>query len=183
MTDEKAIASDGAQTSIGKRTSLSEKAKAKGRYSVTCVGADGKLKWEDTIENVVTTEGKNNALDEFLAGSAYTAAWYMALQNGSPPTIASTYQVPICTEVTDYTEGTRPAPSFSAAAAGSKATSADVVFSINASVTVDGVMLMDGSTKGDVGAGPVLYSAGDFSGGSKAVDNGDTLNVSYTASL
>lgn len=139
-------------------------------------------KWGDLIKNVVTTEGKNDALDEYLAGSAYTAAWYMGLQNGAPPTTSSTYAVPICTEVTDYTEGTRPAPAFSAAAAGSKATSSAVSFSINATVTVDGVMLFNVNTKGDTGAG-VLYSAGDFSGGSKAVANGDTLNVTYTASL
>lgn len=141
-------------------------------------------KWVDVFSNVVTDEGAREALDQLLAGSAFTAAWYMGLQNGSPPTVASTYAVPICTEVTNYTQGTRPAPAWSAASSRSKATSADVVFSINATVTVDGVMLSDFATKGDVAqGGAVLYSAGDFSGGSKSVDNGDTLNVSYTASL
>lgn len=184
MMGEKVSAIDANSVSLGKRSGVSESADAHGRYDVVCTGPDGKVKWKDHIDNVVTTEGKNEALNQFLAGSAFTAAWYMALQNGAAPTVASDYAVPICTEVTDYTEGARPTVAFSAAAAGSKATSSDVSFSINASVTVDGVMLMDFATKGDVAqAGAVLYSAGDFSGGSKTVANGDTLNVSYTASL
>jgi len=184
MQSEKVSAADGLDVSINKRIGLDEIAEAHGRYGVQCVGADGNVKWDDTIENVVTTEGKNKALDEILAGSAYTAAWYMALQNGAAPTVSSTYAVPICTEVTDYDEATRPAPAFSAASAGSKSTSSAVSFSINATATIDGVMLADNSTKGDtVGAGAVLYSAGDFTGGSKAVASGDTLNVTYTASL
>ena len=51
---------------------IGEQAEAHGRYEVECIGADGKLKWRDTIENVVATVGKNLALDTFLAGSAYT---------------------------------------------------------------------------------------------------------------
>ena len=184
MMGEKAKAMDANGVSLGKKSGVSESAKATGRYNVTCTGPDGKIKWTDTIENVVTTEGKNEALDQFLAGSAFTAAWYMGLQNGAAATVSSTYAVPICTEVTDYTEGARPTVAFSAAASGSKGTSSDVAFSINATVTVDGVMLSDVATKGDtVAGGAVLYSAGDFTGGSKNVDNGDTLNVDYTASL
>jgi len=184
MIGEKVSAIDVNGVSLGKKSGVSENVNASGRYDVICTGPDGKVKWKDHIDNVVTTEGKNEALDQFLAGSAFTAAWYMALQNGGAPLVSSTYAVPICTEVEDYTEGSRPTVAFSAASSGSKVTSSDISFSINATVTVDGVMLMDFATKGDVAqGGAVLYSAGDFSGGSKAVANGDTLNVSYTASL
>jgi len=39
--------------------SQGEETKVKGKYFVECFGADGKKKWEDTINNVVCTLGKN----------------------------------------------------------------------------------------------------------------------------
>ncbi len=180
---EKATAAEAMGASLSKVAAMSECADAHGTYHVECTGPDGKVKWTDEILNVVTNEGKNKALDEFLDGTAYTANWYLALQNGAAPTINSTYAVPICTELTAYSNGTRPAPGWALAATGTKATSAAVAFNITGPLTVDGVMLVDNSVKGDTGGGGVLYSAGDFTGGSKSVDNGDTLNVTYEASL
>lgn len=52
---------------------------AKGRYEVWCVGPDGKEKWRDVIENVVTTLGKNDFLDKYLKGAAYTQTVRMGL--------------------------------------------------------------------------------------------------------
>lgn len=50
-----------------------EHAHIKGRYKVQCHEyAGGPLLWEDVIDNVVATVGKNLALDTILAGSAYT---------------------------------------------------------------------------------------------------------------
>jgi hypothetical protein len=83
------------------------------------------------------------------------------------------------TESTAYSNGTRPAPSWGAAAAGSKASTA-TAYNINGTDTIKGAFLITNSTKG--GSTGVLYSAGLFSGGDRAVVNGDTLNVTYTAS-
>lgn len=171
---------------VSKGSLQAEGADAHGFYTVECIGADGKVKWSDQIKNLVTTVGKNFALDTYLAGSAYTAAWYMGLISltsyGVGPAAADTMASHGgWAEDQTYSQATRPAPAFSAAAAGSKATSSAVVFSINGTTTIKGCFLNTVSTKG--GTTGTLYSAGLFTGGDKAVASGDTLNVTYTASL
>lgn len=163
---------------------MMEQVEAHGFYLVECLDADGNVKWTDTIENLVTTVGKNFALDTFLAGSAYTASWFLGLVDGGS---APTYNVADTmashagwTESTAYSNATRPVPSFGAAAAGAKATTA-TAFTINATATIAGCFLTTIGTKG--GTTGTLYSVGSFSGGNRAVVSGDTLNVTYTASL
>lgn len=162
---------------------LAEAAALGGRYRVECVGADGQVRWVDYIDNLVTTAGKNDLLDKYLAGSAYTAAWYLGLISSSGYTAVAAGDTSAShagwTESTAYSNGTRPAPSWGAAAAGSKASTA-TAFNINGTDTIKGAFLITNSTKG--GSTGVLYSAGLFSGGDRAVVNGDTLNVTYTAS-
>jgi hypothetical protein len=81
--------------------------------------------------------------------------------------------------------GNRKTAVFAAASSGAKALSSALSFAITGTGTVKGAFLVFGSgasaTK-DTGTG-VLYSAGLFSGGDRAVINGDTLSVTYTASL
>ncbi len=194
MQTHNGIAAGNAATdsAIASQSSVVEKAGVIGVYSVQCVGPDGQVKWEDTADNIVTNVGKNLALDTFLAGSAYTAAVYMGLANGSASsctvtdTMASktTWLEVGATNAPTYTSP-RKTPSWSSASAGSKATSAAVSFAITSSGTVGGCFLVFGSgavTTIDNTSG-VLYSCGAFTGGSKTVSNGDTLNVTYTASM
>jgi len=167
------------------RPMIAEQMDAHGRYTAQCFGPDGELKWEDTIDNLVFTAGKNDLLDKYLAGSAYTAAWYMGLVDGaSAPTYAagdtSASHVG-WTENTGYSQGARPTCAFSAAAAGAKALSAALSFSINATSTIAGCFLSTLSTKG--GTTGITLSGGSFTGGNKSVANGDTLNVSYSLSV
>jgi hypothetical protein len=78
--------------------------------------------------------------------------------------------------------GNRKTPSFSAAAAGSKTTSSASTFSITSTGTVAGCFInIGGSATIDDTTG-TLFSAGDFSS-SKAVVDGDSIAVSYTATL
>ena len=155
-----------------------------GAYTVECFDADGNLKWSEAIKNLVVTVGKNSMLDEYFAGTTYSAAWYLGLVDGaSSPTYNAADTMSShagWSEFTSYSEATRPAPTWNSASSGSKATNA-TSFSINGSGTVAGAFMTTNSTiSGTTGT---LYSAGNFSGGSRTVASGDTLNVTYTATL
>lgn len=148
-------------------------------------------KWQDHIDNLWTTVGKNDALDKYLAGSAYTATWYMGLISsvsyGAGLVAADTaashagWLEAGGANAPTYSQGTRPPMAFSAASAGSKSTSSASVFSITSTGTLKGLFVINTNTK-DSGTG-TLFSGGVFSGGDRPVINGDTVNGSYTASL
>jgi hypothetical protein len=191
--NEKLNLTDKVGARIAKDTNFNEAANATGVYHVECVGADGQVKWAEDIENIVVNVGKNLALDTFLAGSAYTVTGpYMFLAGGTPASAAATDTMATKTGWTEvglanaptYT-GPRKTVAWSAAATGSKATSAALSFAITGSGTVAGCGIVFGTgavSTIDSTAG-TLYSVGAFTGGSKTVANGDTLNVTYTASL
>lgn len=181
---EKVYAKEAAGAGVYATVGMAEEANATGVYTATCYDKDGNVKWTDTYTNLVTTAGKNDLLDKYLAGSTYTAAWYLGLVDGaSTPTYAAgdtSASHAGWTENQGYSNASRPTPSWSAASGGSKATTA-TAFNINATGTIAGTFLISVSTKG--GTTGVLYSAGSFTGGNKTVANGDTLNVTYTASV
>jgi hypothetical protein len=166
----------------------------KGRYEVECFDADGNLKWKDFIDNVVTTVGRNHMLDNHLAGSSFTQVGpYMGL-------ISSTSWSAVAAADTMSSHsgwleagnanaptysGTRKTVAWSAASGGSKSTSSALSFGITGSGTVKGcfVVLGSGAVNTIDNTSGTLFSAGLFSGGDKTVANGDTINVSYTATL
>ena len=194
MTDERAQAREHNDASVIRGSGLGEHAEAHGRYEVECIGADGKLKWRDTIENTVATVGKNLALDTFLAGSAYTVTGpYMGLISST--SYSATAAGDTMSSHAGWLEaggsnaptysGNRKTAVWSAAASGSKALSAALSFAITSTGTVKGAFLNFGTgavaTKDDTNG--TLWSAGTFSTGDKAVVNGDQLNINYSTSL
>ena len=194
MTEERADARDCNDASVIRGNGLAEQADVHGRYEIECIGADGKVKWRELIDNVVQTVGKNLALDTFLAGSAYTVTGpYMSLISstsytgvaaGDTMTSHAGWLEAGGTNAPTYS-GNRKTAVWSVAASGAKALSGALSFAITSSGTVKGAFLVYGSgalnTK-DNTAG-ILWSAGTFSTGDKAVVNGDTLNVNYSTSL
>jgi hypothetical protein len=143
-------------------------------------------KWEDTVLNLVTTVGGNNMLDNHLSGSAYTAAWYMGLISLTGYTTGPALTDTMAshggwTEDVNYSNAARPTTAWSAAAAKAKSLSAGLVFNMNGSTTIKGCFLNSVSTKS--GTTGVLFSAGLFTGGDQPVVNGNTLTVTYTASV
>lgn len=146
------------------------------RYDFECIGSDGKTKWKETIFNVVTTVGKNDLLDKYFKGAAYTAAWYLGLKGTGSAVAGDTAAAHSgWSEVTPYS-GNRPAITFGTTAAGSNTATANS-FACTGSATVAGAFIQSANT----GTSGILYSAADFIG-SRAVINGDTLNVTVTVS-
>lgn len=142
--------------------------------------------WRDSFVNTVVTSGADDLLTKYFAGSAYTAAWYMGLVDGaSAPTIAAADTMAShagWTENQNYSQANRITLGFGSAAARSISLSAAASYSINAnSQTIAGAFFASNNTKG--GTSGQLYSAGTFTGGNKACNNGDTLNVSASQAV
>jgi hypothetical protein len=186
MTIDKMTATDMVQASTKYNTMPEDQMTIKGHYSAVCYSVDGFVKWADEIENLVTTVGKNLTLDTILGNSA-AGAVVMGLKGVGTAAVTDTQAShPTWLEVglanAPTYSGNRPTPSFSAASAGSKTTSSAVSFSITGTGTVAGCFInIGGSATKDSTTG-TLFSAGDFSS-SKAVVSGDTIAVTYTATL
>jgi hypothetical protein len=164
---------------------------AGGVFTVTCVGADGVEKWSDTFHNLVVNEGLQDMNSKYFQASGYTAAWYLGLVQG--PGSGTTYAAGNTlashagwTELvpgTDYT-GNRKAVTFGTATTAdpsvisNSASPSSFAMLVNATVVAGAFLCTVAS-----GTSGILFSAGDFTGGDKTVDNGDTLNVTYTFSL
>jgi hypothetical protein len=168
-----------------------ERIGAGGVFTVTCVGADGQEKWSDTFHNLVVNEGLQDMNSKYFAASGYTAAWYLGLVEGpgsgntyaAADTLASHAGWTELAPTTDYT-GNRKAVTFGTA------TTADPSVIDNSGSPSAFAMLVNGTVVAGAflasvnsGTSGILFSAGDFTGGDKTVDNGDTLNVTYSFSL
>lgn len=187
MSTEKSKAQDVVIASSVMRPSSIDGASAGGVYTVVCVGADGVEKWSDTFHNLVVNQGLQDMNSKYFQGSGYTAAWYLGLVTGpgSGTTFAATDTLAskAWTENTNYT-GNRKAVTFGTATTADPSvitnSAAPSLFVMNANAqTIAGALLCSVAT----GTSGILFSAGDFTGGDKIVDSGDTLSVTYSFSL
>ncbi|TXN67272.1 hypothetical protein [Methylobacterium sp. WL6] len=183
MLNEHAVAREAAGAAKTCAHLLDEGLQVKGAYSVVCRDAEGNIRWVEERDNIVVTLGKNFILDSALAGSGYTAAFYFGLVDGAS---APTYNAADTmashagwTENTGYSNATRPAVSWNAAAGGAKS-STGTVFNVSAQGTLAGVFLATVSTKG--GTTGTLVSEVNFAA-SRVWYANDTLTVTYTLTL
>jgi hypothetical protein len=160
-----------------------------GVYVATCYGADGVKKWSDVIENLTTNVGRASLNDAYLGNTA-AGAIVMGLKGTGTAAYADTQASHAgwlevgATNAPTYS-GTRKTPAFSASTTANpavKATSAAVVFAMTGSGTVAGAFINVGGSSTIDNTTGVLFSAGDFTAGSKTVTSGDTINVTYTLS-
>ena len=186
MTTDKITAHDVCEAATKYNTMPEDTMSIHGTYHAVCYDANGNIKWEDDIKNLVTTVGKNFTLDTTLGNTAGGAV-VMGLKGTGTAAVTDTQsshagwlEVGLANAPT-YS-GNRPTPSFSAASAGSKATSSAVSFSMTGTGTVAGCFINIGGSATKDNTTGTLFSAGDFSS-SKSVVNGDTIAVTYTATL
>ena len=123
MSHDKIIATDKAEAVTKYNTMPEDSMSIHGTYHAVCYDIAGNIKWEDDIENLVTTVGKNFTLDTTLGNTAGGAV-VMGLKGTGTAVVADTQashaswlEVGLANAPT-YS-GNRPTPSFSAASAGS----------------------------------------------------------------
>ena len=174
---------DSCEATVIRGGSNAEAIQPGGYYVVECHGADGQLKWKDDIHNLVTTVGLNLTCDTVLGNTA-AGAVYMGLKGtgaasaGDTQGSHGTWNEVGGANAPTYT-GNRQTPTFSAAVGGVKTTASAVVFSMTGSGTVAGCFINIGGSATKDNTTGTLFSAGDFTAGSKIVTNGDTLSVTY----
>jgi hypothetical protein len=187
----KAKATDTIASGLITSPGSSEGVKATGRFVIECYDKDGKLKWVDDSKNLVVNVGLQYMAGTALDGStARITSWYLGLYgaaSSNDPAAGDTMSSHAgWTEVTDYTEATRPAATFVAATTANPSvvtnSASKAQFTMNNTVTVGGAFLTSNDTKG--GTTGTLFSAKDFnSPGDRAVVSGDVVLVTYTFSL
>lgn len=138
----------------------------------------------ETFPNLVTNVGKNDMLDKYLKGTTYTQTVRMGLKGVGVAVVGDTQ----ASHVSWLEQGLANAPTYTGnrkdvvmgAAAAQVSTSPTQAFAITSTGTVAGCFINNGGavTKDDTTG--ILFSAGDFTGGNRAVVNLDTLNVTYT---
>ena len=199
MSIEQSNFGDAASASVTRGAPHEETFGIQGFYDVKCYDSEGNLKWEDKAPNLVMAVGKQALFDYYFgatgtAGGTASGANYLGLCGGTATyTAADTMSSHTWTEVglanaPTYT-GNRQSISWTAATSTgttpsnvTSKTGGAITFAMTSSGTVNGCFINSGASASatkDTTTG-ILYSAGNFTGGSKTVASGDSLAVTYT---
>jgi hypothetical protein len=189
MSNEIAKFGDAMEATVTRNAGSTELFGLEGVYTFECYDAQGNLKWSDNIDNLTTNVGRKSLLDSYFANTGGGAV-VMGLKGTGTAAYTDTQSSHSgwlevgATNAPTYS-GTRKTPTFSAATSANPSvlsTSAAVVFSMTGSGTVAGAFINVGGTSAIDNTTGTLFSAGDFTAGSKTVTSGDTINVTYTLS-
>lgn len=190
MFINKAKSFDNVGADVAKGGGTNARLKGGGIFTVRCRDKEGNLKWEQKSHNLVVNVGLADMNTKYFKGSGYTAAWYIGIYgpaaSNNPSSTDTMASHAGWTEVTAYSNATRPAATFGAATTADPSVIANSAspaqFLVNASANVGGAFLTSGDLPG--GSSGTLFSASDFAApGDRTVQNGDVLSVTYTFSL
>lgn len=189
-----------AQGSLTRSRTVGEEVKPKGRFVVEH-WRNGKRINEFHFDNAVTTEGKNEGLNNIFKGAAGLASWYLGLISSTGYTALAVTDVYAginlaangWTEFAGYTDNlnagnatTRPVWNSGTVSAASLTSVSVSIFDITAAGTVKGLFAVGGTnsrTKSDATAGNTLWATALFSAGDVTVAIGDQLKVTYTVTM
>lgn len=159
-----------------------EKIRLGGKFHVQHI-RKGEVINEFDCDNGIVDVGLNKILDDMFNSGTQSATWYCGLINDSGFTALADADTMAShtgwSELTSYTEANRVTWGVGAAASRSVTNSTTMDFSINATVDVNGIFIVDNNTKnGNTGT---LWATASFSSAVSAT-SGDTLKVTYTVS-
>lgn len=188
MSNENSKSSEIVAGNTARKTGFVEGMSAGGVFTVTCMDKDGNEKWVDIAPNLVVNTGLQDMNTKFFTGSAYTAAWYVGLVNGTSASTTFSGGDTLATHA-GWTEnssysGTRKTATFGSATLSNISninnSTSTASFTMNATATIAGAFLTNVAS----GATGLLFSAADFqSPGDRSVINGDVLLVTYSFNL
>jgi hypothetical protein len=190
MFNDKSKAVDDVQCALAVGGGTGAGVRGGGVFAIHCHDKDGNLKWKSDNHNLVVNAGLQDMNAKYFTGSGYTATWYLGVYGAAAsnnPAAGDTMSSHAgWTEVTAYSEATRPVCTFGVPTTADPSvatnTASPATFSINGTATIGGAFLTSNNTKG--GSTGTLFSAGDFaSPGDRSVVAGDTLTLTYTFSL
>ena len=188
---------DNAVATLQANVAIPEGMTQEGFYHVECRDAQGNLKWEEEVPNLVVAIGKQLMLDTLLKGSSYSVVGpYLGLTKVSlTPAATDTMTTLVTTnaaEFTNYTVGgsaVRGTAVFgSSTSSGStpsnvtSSTASAITYTITgAGGTVYGCFLVTGSgaVSTQSSTAGTLYSEGNFTT-AKTTTAGDTVSVTYS---
>jgi hypothetical protein len=185
---------DSVDASVTRNAGSGEEFGLNGVYTFTCYDQDGNVKWVDGFENLTTNVGRQNLLNSYFANTGGGAVVMGLMTNNAVPA-----SIPAYTDTqgshpgwfeagaanAPTYSGNRKTPTFSTATNANPSvlsTSSAVVFSMTGSGTVTGAFINIGGSATIDNTTGTLFSAGNFTAGSKTVTSGDTINVTYTLS-
>lgn len=150
-----------------------------GVFHADCYGPDGKKKWSEVAKNLVVNEGLNHILNVQFHGTTQVATWYIGLKKAGSPASADTLASHAgWAEATGFTTGLRKAYTEATASGKSITNSANKAsYAISSTATIAGAFVCSVTS----GTSGILFAAANFTS-ARAVENGDTLEVTYTIS-
>ena len=194
MQNELSNFGDSAVATMQSNVSVPEGMGVEGFYQVECRDAQGNLKWNEGVPNLVVAIGKQLMMDTLLKGSSYSVVgpFLGLIGNSTTFAAADTMSSKTWTEFTNYTVGgsaVRGTAVF-ASATSTGTTPSNVTSSVatpitytitGAGGTVYGCFLVTGTgaVNTQSSTAGTLYSEGNFAV-SKNVTVGDTVTVTYT---